>query len=220
MYQYQYDTIINEIHLCEQASSIVASQFAELLRKCTPFLLLLAISPFHQQPKKNNGKRNLTKTLTNTNKRRERNKMPWQSIPPLIIIGGAFNVAAGLIWGIQRLQHGEVRLLKTDFCRNESSNCNYLSLFRWVRLPGDFTMLVFWKWQIRCLITSPYDPLDLFRWCCTFWNQRSISLVQLMGGNWYRVKLRALCFVSNWNKLKSFLILYFCFFSHLILLNI
>ena len=34
--------------------------------------------------------------------------MPWQTAPSLIIIGGAFNVAAGLMWGAQRLGFGEV----------------------------------------------------------------------------------------------------------------
>jgi hypothetical protein len=35
--------------------------------------------------------------------------MPWQTAPSLIIIGGAFNVAAGLMYGAQRLGFGEVR---------------------------------------------------------------------------------------------------------------
>lgn len=35
--------------------------------------------------------------------------MPWQTAPPLIIIAGAFNVAAGLMFGAQRLGYGEVR---------------------------------------------------------------------------------------------------------------
>jgi len=34
--------------------------------------------------------------------------MPWQTAPPLIIIAGAFNVAAGLMYGAQRLGFGEV----------------------------------------------------------------------------------------------------------------
>jgi hypothetical protein len=34
--------------------------------------------------------------------------MPWQTAPPLIIIGLAFNAAAGLMWGAQRLGYGEV----------------------------------------------------------------------------------------------------------------
>jgi hypothetical protein len=34
--------------------------------------------------------------------------MPWQTAPSLIIIGGAFNVAALLMYGAQRLT-GEVR---------------------------------------------------------------------------------------------------------------
>ena len=40
--------------------------------------------------------------------------MPWQSVPPLIIIAGAFNVAAGLIWGVQRLSYGEDRKIGLD----------------------------------------------------------------------------------------------------------
>ena len=36
--------------------------------------------------------------------------MPWQTAPPLIIIAGAFNVAAGLMWGAQAIT-GEVRLI-------------------------------------------------------------------------------------------------------------
>jgi len=35
--------------------------------------------------------------------------MPWQAVPSLLIICGAFNVAAGLMWGAQRLGFGEVR---------------------------------------------------------------------------------------------------------------
>jgi hypothetical protein len=35
-------------------------------------------------------------------------KMPWQTAPSLIIIGGAFNLAALLMYGAQRLT-GEVR---------------------------------------------------------------------------------------------------------------
>ena len=35
--------------------------------------------------------------------------MPWQAVPSFLIIGGAFNVAAGIIWGVQRLGYGEVR---------------------------------------------------------------------------------------------------------------
>lgn len=35
--------------------------------------------------------------------------MPWQSAPSLLIIIGAFNVAAGAVWGIQRIAYGKVR---------------------------------------------------------------------------------------------------------------
>ena len=35
--------------------------------------------------------------------------MPWQSAPSLLIIIGAFNVAAGAMWGIQRIAYGKVR---------------------------------------------------------------------------------------------------------------
>eukprot|EP00581_Thalassiosira_minuscula_P018397 CAMPEP_0183724142 /NCGR_PEP_ID=MMETSP0737-20130205/17439_1 /TAXON_ID=385413 /ORGANISM="Thalassiosira miniscula, Strain CCMP1093" /LENGTH=63 /DNA_ID=CAMNT_0025954645 /DNA_START=72 /DNA_END=263 /DNA_ORIENTATION=- len=33
--------------------------------------------------------------------------MPWQAAPSLLIIVGAFNVAAGLVWSVDRLQHGK-----------------------------------------------------------------------------------------------------------------
>eukprot|EP00580_Thalassiosira_gravida_P003064 CAMPEP_0201603854 /NCGR_PEP_ID=MMETSP0492-20130828/4176_1 /ASSEMBLY_ACC=CAM_ASM_000837 /TAXON_ID=420259 /ORGANISM="Thalassiosira gravida, Strain GMp14c1" /LENGTH=64 /DNA_ID=CAMNT_0048067741 /DNA_START=92 /DNA_END=286 /DNA_ORIENTATION=+ len=33
--------------------------------------------------------------------------MPWQAAPPLIIIIGAFNVAAGLIWSVDRAYYGK-----------------------------------------------------------------------------------------------------------------
>jgi hypothetical protein len=46
--------------------------------------------------------------------------MPWQTAPPLIIIGLAFNAAAGLMWGAQRLGYGEV------------SSC--LIFFHWMRV--------------------------------------------------------------------------------------
>ena len=35
-------------------------------------------------------------------------KMPWQTAPSLLIIVGAFNVAAGLIWSVDRVYHGPV----------------------------------------------------------------------------------------------------------------
>ena len=35
--------------------------------------------------------------------------MPWQAAPSLIIIMGAFNVAAGLIWSVDRVYYGKVR---------------------------------------------------------------------------------------------------------------
>lgn len=39
--------------------------------------------------------------------------MPWQTAPPLIIIAGAFNVAAGLMWGAQAIT-GEERSIQQD----------------------------------------------------------------------------------------------------------
>ena len=33
----------------------------------------------------------------------------WQPVPSLLIIMGAFNVTAGLMWGIHRLAYGTVR---------------------------------------------------------------------------------------------------------------
>jgi hypothetical protein len=36
--------------------------------------------------------------------------MPWQAAPSLLIIIGAFNVAAGLIWSVDRAYYGKVRL--------------------------------------------------------------------------------------------------------------
>jgi len=40
--------------------------------------------------------------------------MPWQTAPPLIIIAGAFNVAAGLMYGAQRLGFGEDKAICQD----------------------------------------------------------------------------------------------------------
>jgi len=40
--------------------------------------------------------------------------MPWQSVPPLLIIIGAFNVAAGAMWGIQRIAYGKDREILRD----------------------------------------------------------------------------------------------------------
>eukprot|EP00558_Chaetoceros_sp_UNC1202_P003594 CAMPEP_0197249800 /NCGR_PEP_ID=MMETSP1429-20130617/49392_1 /TAXON_ID=49237 /ORGANISM="Chaetoceros sp., Strain UNC1202" /LENGTH=67 /DNA_ID=CAMNT_0042711451 /DNA_START=118 /DNA_END=321 /DNA_ORIENTATION=+ len=40
--------------------------------------------------------------------------MPWQTAPGLIIIGAAFNVAAGLMWGAQRLGFGEDKQIFQD----------------------------------------------------------------------------------------------------------
>ena len=45
-------------------------------------------------------------------RRRSQAKMPWQSAPSLLIIIGAFNVAAGAMWGIQRIAYGKVRAAK------------------------------------------------------------------------------------------------------------
>jgi len=42
--------------------------------------------------------------------------MPWQSAPSLLIIIGAFNVAAGAMWSIQRIAYGKVRPCKLS-CR-------------------------------------------------------------------------------------------------------
>eukprot|EP00521_Asterionellopsis_glacialis_P001386 CAMPEP_0195258720 /NCGR_PEP_ID=MMETSP0706-20130129/7555_1 /TAXON_ID=33640 /ORGANISM="Asterionellopsis glacialis, Strain CCMP134" /LENGTH=69 /DNA_ID=CAMNT_0040312119 /DNA_START=58 /DNA_END=267 /DNA_ORIENTATION=- len=40
--------------------------------------------------------------------------MPWQAAPSFIIIMGAFNVTAGLMWGIQRLSYGKDRAILRD----------------------------------------------------------------------------------------------------------
>eukprot|EP00562_Extubocellulus_spinifer_P034581 CAMPEP_0178683588 /NCGR_PEP_ID=MMETSP0699-20121125/2387_1 /TAXON_ID=265572 /ORGANISM="Extubocellulus spinifer, Strain CCMP396" /LENGTH=65 /DNA_ID=CAMNT_0020328199 /DNA_START=30 /DNA_END=227 /DNA_ORIENTATION=+ len=40
--------------------------------------------------------------------------MPWQSAPSLLIIIGAFNVAAGAVWGIQRIAYGKDREILRD----------------------------------------------------------------------------------------------------------
>ena len=52
--------------------------------------------------------------------------MPWQAAPSLIIIVGAFNVAAGLIWSVDRVYYGKVRfdllfLCDVLFCIFDSS---------------------------------------------------------------------------------------------------
>ena len=36
--------------------------------------------------------------------------MPWQTAPSLLIIFGAFNAAAGLIWTVDRCYYGKVRI--------------------------------------------------------------------------------------------------------------
>ncbi len=38
--------------------------------------------------------------------------MPYQTAPSLLIIAGAFNAAAGLMWASQRLGYGEVCQLR------------------------------------------------------------------------------------------------------------
>ena len=38
--------------------------------------------------------------------------MPWQAAPSLLIIFGAFNVAAGLIWTVDRTYYGKVRCVR------------------------------------------------------------------------------------------------------------
>eukprot|EP00542_Grammatophora_oceanica_P013797 CAMPEP_0194027614 /NCGR_PEP_ID=MMETSP0009_2-20130614/1749_1 /TAXON_ID=210454 /ORGANISM="Grammatophora oceanica, Strain CCMP 410" /LENGTH=73 /DNA_ID=CAMNT_0038666751 /DNA_START=55 /DNA_END=276 /DNA_ORIENTATION=+ len=40
--------------------------------------------------------------------------MPWQPVPSLIIIGGAFNVIAGLMWSVQRLAYGKDKAICQD----------------------------------------------------------------------------------------------------------
>lgn len=49
-----------------------------------------------------NSRNSLSLSLEETN-------MPWQAAPSLIIIVGAFNVAAGLIWTVDRVHLGKVR---------------------------------------------------------------------------------------------------------------
>ncbi|CAN0349252.1 unnamed protein product, partial [Phaeothamnion confervicola] len=39
---------------------------------------------------------------------------PWQSVPPLIIIAGAFSVAGGIVMGVQYLANGEPRKVGRD----------------------------------------------------------------------------------------------------------
>eukprot|EP00979_Chaetoceros_neogracilis_P011147 scaffold2707_cov273-Chaetoceros_neogracile.AAC.9 len=48
--------------------------------------------------------------------------MPWQTAPPLIIIGLAFNAAAGLMWGAQRLGYGEDKAICQDEWRFAMGN--------------------------------------------------------------------------------------------------
>ena len=50
--------------------------------------------------------------LRDRRRRRRQAKMPWQSAPSLLIIIGAFNVAAGAMWSIQRIAYGKVRSCK------------------------------------------------------------------------------------------------------------
>jgi hypothetical protein len=43
--------------------------------------------------------------------------MPWQAVPSLLIIAGAFNVAAGLIWTIDQFNPQKVgAVLRHDLC--------------------------------------------------------------------------------------------------------
>lgn len=43
--------------------------------------------------------------------------MPWQTVPSLLIIVGAFNVAAGLVLGVDYLQYGKVCRCRQIGCR-------------------------------------------------------------------------------------------------------
>mmetsp|Transcript_803 Transcript_803/g.1030 ORF Transcript_803/g.1030 Transcript_803/m.1030 type:complete len:100 (+) Transcript_803:88-387(+) len=40
--------------------------------------------------------------------------MPWQSVPPLIIIGGAFTLVGGLLPAVDMLTHGKRREKSVD----------------------------------------------------------------------------------------------------------
>eukprot|EP00550_Attheya_septentrionalis_P010887 CAMPEP_0198303338 /NCGR_PEP_ID=MMETSP1449-20131203/56834_1 /TAXON_ID=420275 /ORGANISM="Attheya septentrionalis, Strain CCMP2084" /LENGTH=69 /DNA_ID=CAMNT_0044005825 /DNA_START=574 /DNA_END=783 /DNA_ORIENTATION=+ len=40
--------------------------------------------------------------------------MPWQSVPPMIIIGVAFNVIAGAMYGIDKVAYGKPREIERD----------------------------------------------------------------------------------------------------------
>lgn len=48
--------------------------------------------------------------------------MPWQTVPSLLIIGGAFNAAAGLMWGLDRLYYGRVSTI--GFLRAFAALCD------------------------------------------------------------------------------------------------
>lgn len=43
--------------------------------------------------------------------------MPWQSVSSLFVVGGMFNVVAGLVTGIQYLSEGKAKEL--GLCENE-----------------------------------------------------------------------------------------------------
>jgi hypothetical protein len=83
--------------------------------------------------------------------------MPWQAAPSLIIIFGAFNVAAGLIWTVDRCYYGKVRRTKKSLI---SENGSDIGLVGWMdgRIQTcDYVILKV------CILTS-----ILFR--CAFWH--------------------------------------------------
>jgi len=55
------------------------------------------------------GKKTLVKTRLRDRLSANRENMPWQSAPPLIIIGGAFAATGLLLNGVDRLAYGRVR---------------------------------------------------------------------------------------------------------------
>lgn len=70
--------------------------------------------------------------------------MPWQAAPSLIIIFGAFNVAAGLIWTVDRCYYGKVRVGSCWKVGSSPAINQWCRLVEMVYLVGEFVRLSCW----------------------------------------------------------------------------
>eukprot|EP00540_Astrosyne_radiata_P012461 CAMPEP_0116853194 /NCGR_PEP_ID=MMETSP0418-20121206/17763_1 /TAXON_ID=1158023 /ORGANISM="Astrosyne radiata, Strain 13vi08-1A" /LENGTH=68 /DNA_ID=CAMNT_0004485541 /DNA_START=44 /DNA_END=250 /DNA_ORIENTATION=- len=41
--------------------------------------------------------------------------MPWQPVPSLLIMFTAFNVTAGVLWGVHKLAYGDRKILRDEW---------------------------------------------------------------------------------------------------------